>query len=357
MSSFSILIFIAVLFFIVFTFIFFRVAFHKKKQFKTEILSAPPTGKSPVQKTPVLSDEQRIAKGLNQSKAFFQSAFDRLFTSSEGEKFFNNLEEVLLTADVGIQSAEKISSELKKSFGVRLPNRTEMKSAVSKLLVSEFPLSPTHGFETQATGKPHIILIVGVNGSGKTTTIAKLCERFHAHGKKVLVGAADTFRAAAIDQLKIWVQKTDSDIVSQVEGADPSAVAFDAVNAAKSRSVDFCIIDTAGRLHTKSNLMEELKKMKRVIGKSMPGAPHDIWMILDGTTGQNALYQARQFHEALTLTGIIVTKLDGTAKGGSIIAVSSALQVPVIYIGVGESSQDLIPFHPPQFVNTLLEGL
>ncbi len=301
-----------------------------------------------------ITDSERVYKGLVKTRGFFQQTFDRLFTGSEGTKFYDDVEEALLTADVGIETSEKVLDELKKSWGVQIASRSQirndLKTKLSEILLTLLPQDVPFSIKE----KPHVIMIVGVNGAGKTTTIAKLCHRFISEGKKVLVGAADTFRAAATEQLKTWVERTGAEGVFQAEGSDPSAVSFDSVNAAKSRGSDVCIIDTAGRLHTKSNLMDELTKMKRVISKAMPGAPHDIWLVLDGTMGQNALQQAQEFNKALDLTGLIITKLDGSAKGGALLSISSQMSLPVSFIGVGETPEDLIPFKSTEYVSSLL---
>jgi fused signal recognition particle receptor len=197
-------------------------------------------------------------------------------------------------------------------------------------------------------------MMVGVNGVGKTTTIGKLAARFQREGKGVMLAAADTFRAGAMEQLKVWAARVGASFLAQQEGADPAAVAFDAVQSAASKGLDAVIVDTAGRLHTKTNLMEELKKVQRVIGKAMPGAPHEVWLVVDATQGQNALLQAREFHQALGLTGIVLSKLDGTAKGGIVVAISDELELPIRYVGVGERLEDLQPFFPQDFVNALL---
>jgi len=202
--------------------------------------------------------------------------------------------------------------------------------------------------------KPMVVSIVGVNGVGKTTTIGKLAQLFARDGKKVLLGAGDTFRAAAISQLKIWADRTGADFVTGREGADPGAVAFDSVTAGKARGADVVLLDTAGRLHTKSNLMEELKKVHRVVKKVIPDAPHEVWLVVDGTLGQNSIAQAREFQKTLELTGVIITKLDGTAKGGAVLAIASELRLPIRFIGVGEQAEDLIPFEPKPFVEAIL---
>jgi fused signal recognition particle receptor len=203
--------------------------------------------------------------------------------------------------------------------------------------------------------KPFIIMIVGVNGVGKTTTVGKLAYNFKSRGKKVLIGAGDTFRAAANEQLEIWAKRAGVDIIQQQKGSDPGAVAFDTVKSALARDIDVVLIDTAGRLHTKTNLMEELKKVKRVIQKLIPRAPDEIWLVLDATIGQNSIQQARQFHQALGITGLIITKLDGTAKGGVVFAIANELKIPVKFIGVGENIDDLQPFDPESFIDALFE--
>jgi fused signal recognition particle receptor len=207
----------------------------------------------------------------------------------------------------------------------------------------------------QVTTPPAVIMVVGVNGAGKTTSIGKLTRRFQSEGRTVLLCAADTFRAAAIEQLEVWAQRTGADIIKQQQGSDPSAVAFDAVQAAKARKVDYLIIDTAGRLHTKTNLMAELEKMRRTISRVIPEAPHEVLLVIEATTGQNGLEQARKFTETSAVTGIILTKLDGTAKGGVVVAISRELNLPIRYVGIGEQVDDLLPFDPTQFVSSLFD--
>jgi len=202
-------------------------------------------------------------------------------------------------------------------------------------------------------GRPQVIFVVGVNGVGKTTTIGKLAHRFGKEGKRVLICAADTFRAAAVEQLLVWAERTETDIVKQSAGSDPGAVLFDAMTASKARDMDIVLVDTAGRLHTKSNLMQELEKMKRVASRQVEGAPHEIYLILDATTGQNGLAQTREFLSSVGVTGIIVTKLDGTAKGGILVAVAREMQIPILYVGIGEGQEDLIPFSSEGFVDSL----
>jgi fused signal recognition particle receptor len=217
----------------------------------------------------------------------------------------------------------------------------------------ENPVERAADFNTQFPESPHVVLIVGVNGVGKTTTIGKLAHQYKMAGKQVLLGAADTFRAAAVDQLKIWSERADVPIIEQGQNADPAAVAFDTVSAAKARGADVCLIDTAGRLHNKKALMEELAKIKRVMGKVIPGAPHEVLLILDASTGQNALQQAKAFTETVDITGLVLTKLDGTAKGGIVLGISHELSVPVKYIGLGEAMGDLQVFDKKSFVSAL----
>jgi fused signal recognition particle receptor len=204
------------------------------------------------------------------------------------------------------------------------------------------------------TNKPSVLMVVGVNGSGKTTTIAKLAQRYQAEGKTLLFGAADTFRAAAVDQLQVWGDRLHVDVIAGAPESDPGAVAFNAVQSGVSRNVDLVIVDTAGRLHTRFNLMEELKKVNRVVGKALPGAPHAVWLVLDATTGQNALQQAKAFKEAVNVTGIIISKLDSSARGGMAFAIQRELRLPILYVGLGEKPDDLIPFDPDSFVRGVL---
>jgi fused signal recognition particle receptor len=261
------------------------------------------------------------------------------------------LEELLYTSDLG-PLAETLTSEL-----ARLHKRGDIKGeddvrkALRRTLLEKLGQD---GGELALGAHPTVILIVGVNGSGKTTSIAKLAYRFKKAGKRVLLGAGDTFRAAAADQLEIWAQRNDVPIVRQKPGADPAAVAFDAVDAAIARDVDVVLIDTAGRLHTQKNLMEELQKVRRVIERRLPGAPHETWLVLDGTNGQNAIQQARLFLAAVQVTGLIVAKLDGTARGGAVFAIREQLGLPVRYIGTGEQLELLEPFEPQAFVDAIV---
>ncbi len=262
----------------------------------------------------------------------------------------DELEEALLSADLGVKATEDIINFLKEKT-----KKGEIKdiSEIREFLKSEMSVLLGKSEPLNVNKKPFVILAVGVNGVGKTTTIGKLAARFAGEGKKVILAAADTFRAAAIEQLEIWAQRAGVQIVKHQSGSDPAAVAFDAIEAAKSREADVVIVDTAGRLHTKSNLMEELKKMKRVVEKGLGTPPHEVLLVVDATTGQNALRQAEMFNNAIGITGIALTKLDGTAKGGIIFAIKRELGIPIRYIGIGEGLEDLRDFEPRDFVDAL----
>ena len=255
------------------------------------------------------------------------------------------LEEALILADVGTSAAEDILKKLKSES-----KDNNLQKTLARIIADKFASSDTESI----TAKPKVILVVGVNGSGKTTTIAKLAHKEITAGNKVILAAADTFRAAAGEQLEHWANKVGADIIMQASGSDPAAVAFDAVKAGISRSTDLIIVDTAGRLQTKTNLMEELKKIKRVVDKAMPGAPHEVLMVMDATTGQNGLSQVDLFNQAVGLTGIVVTKLDGTAKGGVLVAASERFNIPIKYVGLGEKQDDLIEFDPIMFAEGLV---
>ncbi len=298
---------------------------------------------------------KKIKDGLSKTRSGLVDQISKVISGRTkiDDELINELEEALLSSDVGFEATEKIIA------GIRAKVRTEgydnsdmlkglLKEEIAKYLVS----SNGHG---QHDSKPHVILIVGVNGAGKTTTVGKLAYNFKIDGRKVLIAAADTFRAAANEQLKIWADRAEVEIIQQKPGTDPGAVAYDAVSAAKARDVDVVLIDTAGRLHTKTNLMEELKKIRRVIQKVIPEAPHEVYLVLDAVTGQNGLVQARQFLGAAGVTAIVLTKLDGTAKGGIIVAISQELKLPVKYIGVGEGIDDLQPFDSKIFVDALFD--
>ncbi len=295
---------------------------------------------------------KRLKDGLTKSRNSFAESFANLFKANEiDDDFYDELEETLVTADLGVETTEKIIDDLKaKVKELKIKEAEACKQLIVNIIRDQMSVDDTaYDFEDKKT----VVLVIGVNGVGKTTSIGKLAAQYKKRGKKVLMAAADTFRAAAIDQLKTWSVRAGVDIIAQGEGADPSAVVYDAVSAAKSRNTDILLIDTAGRLHNKKNLMDELGKMRRVISREYPEANVESLIVLDGTTGQNALEQARQFSSVTEINGIIITKLDGTAKGGIAIAIQSELNVPVKYIGIGEQVDDLQKFDPTNYVNAL----
>lgn len=268
------------------------------------------------------------------------------------ENLYEELEETLIQADVGIDTALELVENLRAEVKKRKIGSPEELPAVLKELIQNALGIEAGGIEISAE-QPFVIMVVGVNGVGKTTTIGKLANFYKEQGKSVIMGAADTFRAAAIDQLEIWGNRVGVPVIKHSEGSDPAAVAFDSLQAAKARNADVLIIDTAGRLHTKSNLMDELKKVRRVIGRELPGAPHEVLLVVDATTGQNAISQAKLFKEAVDVTGLALTKLDGTAKGGVVVAVKQSLGIPIKMIGVGEGIDDLRPFSAKEFADAL----
>lgn len=305
-------------------------------------------------------NKETLDKGLEKTKDSFFGKLTRTLVgkSKVDEEVLDELEEILITSDVGVQTTLKIIDRIQGRISRDKYVSTEELNTVLReeiaALLSENdkgePLAyelPTH------QGHPHVIMVVGVNGVGKTTSIGKLAYQFKQAGKKVVLGAADTFRAAAVDQLIIWSERVGVSIVHQGMGADPASVAFDALTSAKAQGADVVIIDTAGRLHNKVNLMNELSKIKRVMEKVIPDAPHEVLLVLDGSTGQNAFEQAKQFALATTLSGLIITKLDGTAKGGVVIGISDQMNIPVRFIGVGEGMQDLQVFHKEAFVESM----
>ncbi|MEW6671482.1 MAG: signal recognition particle-docking protein FtsY [Thermodesulfobacteriota bacterium] len=295
---------------------------------------------------------KRLKSGLAKTRLTFSGGIEKLFAGRKAidDDLLEELEELLITSDIGVRTAGNLIGRIAKlSAGMTDPSQLKavLRDEIQAILQKESaPAAP-------AAAGPRIIMVVGVNGVGKTTTIGKLAAKSVAAGKKVLIAAADTFRAAAVEQLTIWSERAGAEIVKHKEGADPAAVAYDALEAAEARTMDVVLIDTAGRLHTRVNLMEELKKMKRIISKKIPGAPHEILLVLDATTGQNALAQARMFHDALGITAIAVTKLDGTAKGGIVVSICDTLNIPLKHVGVGEAIEDLQDFDPKQFVNAL----
>lgn len=292
------------------------------------------------------------ASGLEKTRKATFGRIANLFGASEiTDETWEELEALLIQADLGVDTSEAVMAALwdreKKEGITRTAElRDLLKDELRKLLIAPPALDLSH--------KPTVILIVGVNGSGKTTSIAKLGKRFSLEGKKVLLGAADTYRAAAVDQLEVWANRLDLPIIAGQPGADPGAVAYDTIQSAVSRQVDLALIDTAGRLHTRFNLMEELKKVHRVSGKALPGAPHAVWLVMDATTGQNALQQARAFKEAVSVTGVILAKLDSSARGGMAFAITRELGLPILYAGLGEKPDDLQLFDPDAFVNSIL---
>jgi fused signal recognition particle receptor len=294
----------------------------------------------------------RLKRGLSKTREILTTDIDELFTGNRklDDELLEELEELLITSDVGVSTAMDIMATISRDAS-KINDAQDLKQVLkdemSAIIDQPAPLAGT------PSAKPHVVMVVGVNGVGKTTTIGKLAARQTARGKKVLIAAADTFRAAAIEQLTIWADRAKADLVKHKENADPSAVVFDSIEAAISREVDIVYIDTAGRLHTKINLMEEIKKIKRTIAKKIPQAPHEILLVLDATTGQNAISQATLFNEALDITGLALTKLDGTAKGGIAVSICSTLNIPLNYIGVGEQIDDLQDFDPKAFVEAL----
>ena len=295
----------------------------------------------------------RLRSGLEKTRKLLSTDIEDLFAGNRkvDEALLEELEELLITSDIGIQTtAELIQSLSKKTL--KISTAVQLKEILKEKVISIIDAEKLKPGEI--TAKPHIIMVIGVNGVGKTTTIGKLAFKFAASGKKVLIAAADTFRAAAVEQLEIWAHRAGVEIVKHKEMTDPAAVVYDGIDAAVARDMDVVLIDTAGRLHTRKNLMEELKKVKRTIAKKIPEGPHEVLLILDATTGQNALSQAKLFNEALGVTGIALTKLDGTAKGGIVVSICSTLDIPLKYIGIGEKIDDLQEFDPVQFVDALL---
>ena len=297
----------------------------------------------------------RLKAGLQKTRDSFAGGIENIVQGKAkvGLELLDELEETLLIADVGMKTTTFILEDLKKDVA---QNRIRENDEVLQHLKGQMfkVLSQNNKPIQFSKNKPLVILMVGINGSGKTTTIGKLAQKWKKEGKKVLLAAGDTFRAAAIDQLQVWAERADINCISQKSGADPSAVAYDAVQAAVARNVDVLLIDTAGRLQTNQNLMEELKKVKRVIGKVLPGAPHETLLVLDATLGQNSISQAKHFHEALELDGFVMTKLDGTAKGGVLLNLSGELKLPIHFIGVGEKAEDLQVFDSKKFVDALI---
>jgi fused signal recognition particle receptor len=299
---------------------------------------------------------EKLKEGLSKTHQGFVEKIDQLLTGKRSidQDLLDELEALLFQADLGVRTSSQLIEGVQKGLKkgeLQEPEKVKdfIREEILRILqMGEKPLS----IDFSQT-KPFLFMVVGVNGVGKTTTIAKIAHQYSSQGKKVLIGAADTFRAAAVEQLEVWATRVKADLIKHTKGSDPSAVAFDSVHAAKARNVDLVFIDTAGRLHTKVNLMEELKKLRRIIAREYPGAPHETLLVLDATTGQNAISQAKLFHEAIGVTGIALTKLDGTAKGGIIIGITDELRIPIRYIGVGEGMDDLREFNASEFVRAL----
>lgn len=294
----------------------------------------------------------KLKAGLSKTKQSVVSRVDQVLKSfvSIDDDLMDELEEVLITSDMGMETVEKVMDKLRDEIrNRRLSEPESIRDLLSEILRSQ--VGDTAPLDL--SGKPTVILVIGVNGVGKTTTIGKMAAHLKSEGKEVIVAAADTFRAAAIDQLGVWAERAGVPLIRQSEGSDPAAVVFDAVAAAKKRGADVLLVDTAGRLHNKKNLMDELAKIDRVISRELPEAVRETLLVLDATTGQNALVQAKEFSNAAKITGLVLTKMDGTAKGGAIFAIKDFLDIPVKYIGVGEQIDDMQPFNPDEFVKAL----
>lgn len=304
-------------------------------------------------------EKESLDQGLEKTKTGFLSKITKAIAgkSTVDEEVLDNLEEALVSADVGITTTVAIIKKIEERVARdKYLNTTELNTILQQEMENilvDAPETNTYGFDSELPAKPYVILVVGVNGVGKTTTIGKLAHNFRKAGKSVLLGAADTFRAAAVDQLTIWSERVGVPIVKKEMGSDPASVAFDTVSAGVARNADVILIDTAGRLHNKAHLMEELSKIKRVVQKVIPEAPHEVMLVLDGSTGQNALEQAKQFTAATDVTALSITKLDGTAKGGVVLSIAHQFKIPVKFIGVGEKMEDLLVFDKHEFVDSL----
>ncbi|TET83393.1 MAG: signal recognition particle-docking protein FtsY [Desulfobacteraceae bacterium] len=300
---------------------------------------------------------QRLRQGLSKTRHTLTGRLDRLFLGKKEitADLLEELEEILFTSDIGVATTGELIDLLKEKLARKELKEPEIIKTVLRDHILSFLKVPSVEHALPAHGEPLVIMVIGVNGVGKTTTIGKAAHSFVLQGKEVMLVAADTFRAAAVEQLAIWGERAGADVVKQGTGADPSAVVYDALTAALSRQTDVVLIDTAGRLHTKVNLMEELLKIRRVTGQKLPGAPHEVWLILDATTGQNAISQAETFNNAIGVTSIILTKLDGTAKGGIVVGISKQLEIPIKYIGIGEKVDDLRPFNATDFIGAIFD--
>ena len=307
-------------------------------------------------------DQARLEQGLEKTRTGLFGKIGRAVAGKDtvDEAVLDDLEEALVTSDVGVQTTVDIIGRIearvaRDKYVTANELQGLIRDEIASLLLDNAPERPA-GFGAPLPNRPHVIMVVGVNGVGKTTSIGKIAHRYKQAGKSVLLGAADTFRAAATEQLEVWSERAGVPIVKQYQGADPAAVAFDTLASAKSRGSDVVLIDTAGRLHNQVGLMDELAKVKRVMDRQVPGAPHEVLLVLDGSTGQNALRQAEAFTQSVDVTGLVLTKLDGTAKGGIVIGISNEFQIPVKYIGVGEGIDDLQVFDRAAFVHALFEG-
>ena len=300
---------------------------------------------------------ERLKQGLSKTRSGLTGRLDKLVFGKKqiDDTLLDELEEILFTADLGVQTTQKLIDLVQSAVARKELDNPEKLKDVLKENMRSFLHVPRIERQSPKTGEPLIIMVIGVNGVGKTTTIGKVAHRFKNEGKKVMLIAADTFRAAAVEQLAVWGERVEAEVIKQDTGADPSAVVFDGISAALSRKADVVIIDTAGRLHTKINLMDELEKVRRVANGRLDGAPHETWLILDATTGQNAISQADMFHKALGVTDIVLTKLDGTAKGGIVVGICHQLGLPVRFIGIGEKMDDLRPFDASEFVDAIFD--
>jgi fused signal recognition particle receptor len=347
--------------------------FRKKKNEKDPTVTPLETSQNPESDNTMDNDEtiendhtpetpkggvfKRLRHGLTKTRSSFTGRIDTLFAGKNEitESLMDELEEILFTSDIGVGTTQTLLDTVQEKVTRKeLKDPRKLKEMLRNHILSLLD-QETVEHAVSKPGDPLVIMVAGVNGVGKTTTIAKIANRFRHEGKTVMLVAADTFRAAAVEQLTIWGERVGATVIQQGTGADPSAVAFDAMTAAISRNIDVVLVDTAGRLHTQINLMEELQKVHRVIGRKLSGAPHEVWLVLDATTGQNAISQAEVFQEALGLTGIVLTKLDGTAKGGIVIGISSQLQIPIRFIGIGEQMDDLRAFDANEFVRAIFD--
>ncbi len=300
---------------------------------------------------------ERLRQGLSKTRSTLTGRLDRLFLGKKEitDDLLDELEEILFTSDIGVSTTQQLIESLREKVARKELKDLERLKTILRDHIHSFLQVTEVEHAIPAPGEPLVIMVIGVNGVGKTTTIGKAAHIFRSQGKQVMLVAGDTFRAAAIEQLLIWGDRAGAEVVRQDTGADPSAVVFDAVTAALARKFDVVLVDTAGRLHTKTNLMEELQKIQRVTGKRLPGAPHEVWLVLDATTGQNAISQANMFNRAIGVTGIILTKLDGSAKGGIVVGISRQFGIPIKYIGIGERLDDLRPFEAHNFVRALFD--